>query len=227
MPEETADTSSCIIHREPITMFHNKPIIGIAGGIGSGKSFVAALFAELGCLVLNADEQVRLAYRDATVKKTIKKWWGPLVFSPDGEVDRSAVARKVFSHPDELKRLENLLHPIVIATRDRLMSSRAEDPAVVGFVWDIPLLFETEMDKQCDRIVFVETPLELRQQRVLESRGWSAEQLDAREKLQMPLDKKRLMSHDVIVNAAGADDDVRVQVKDVLSRILATRIASD
>jgi dephospho-CoA kinase len=201
-------------------MFGGKPVIGIAGGIGSGKSFVAHLFGEEGCLVISADDQVRLAYKDFRVKQAIKQWWGNLVFNPNGEVDRSAVARKVFSRADELRRLEQLLHPIVNQARENMMKIKADDPQVVAFVWDTPLLFEAGLEKRCDAVVFVDSPVELRRERLRQSRGWEAAEVESRENLQLPLDKKKEISDYVISNTAGADQ-VRAQVREVLSRILA------
>ena len=201
-------------------MFAGKPVIGIVGGIGSGKSVVAQAFGQLGCLVIDADEQVRQAYKDYRVKQALKHWWGRMVVDPDGEIDRAAVARKVFAHPDELRRLEQLLHPMVTEGRERVMKSHADDSQVVAFVWDIPLLLETGLQEQCDAVVFIDAPVEQRLARIAATRGWDAEQLDSREKLQMPLDKKREISEYVIVNTAGVDD-LHAQVREVLSRILA------
>jgi len=204
-------------------MYHGKPIIGIAGGIGSGKSFVARLFGEMGCMVISSDDLVRQAYKDSAVKQQLKHWWGKLVFDPSGEVDRSAVARKIFTAPSERQRLERLLHPIANQARERMMKQAGDDPNVVAFVWDTPLLFETELNKLCDRVVFVDAPLELRERRVREKREWSREELLQRENLQLPLDNKRRMSHDVVVNTADADGllALREQVREVLSRTLA------
>jgi dephospho-CoA kinase len=201
-------------------LFAGKPIIGIVGGIGAGKSFVAKMFGELGCLVISSDEQVRQAYKDYRVKEALKKWWGPMVFGPDGEVDRSAVARKVFTKPQELRRLEELIHPLVNEVRQRIMQANADNAQVVAFVWDTPLLVETGLNKQCDALVFVEAPEEIRLQRVQESRGWDAAELQSREKSQTPLDSKRKISDYVVSNTAGPDQ-VRAQVREVLSRILA------
>jgi len=201
-------------------VFAGKPIIGIVGGIGSGKSLASKFFQELGCLVIHSDEQVRQAYKDYRVKEALRKWWGPMVFGSDGEVDRSAVARKVFTKPEELRRLEELIHPLVNAVRQRIMQANADNAQVLAFVWDTPLLVETGLNKQCDAVVFVEAPLELRQQRVKENRGWDAAELESREKSQTPLDSKRKISDYVVSNTAGPDQ-VQAQVREVLSRILA------
>lgn len=201
-------------------MFRQKPIIGIAGGIGSGKSFVARIFGEQGCCVINSDDQVHAAYRREDVKQALRQWWGDTVFNSSGEPDRAAIAQRIFASPAERTRLENLLHPIVNDMRQQVMESAADDAQVLAFVWDTPLLFEAGLNSQCDAIVYIDAPQELRAQRVKSSRGWDLARLQSRENSQMPLDKKREISDYVISNTAGADS-IRVQVREVLSRILA------
>jgi dephospho-CoA kinase len=198
-------------------MFRGKPIIGIVGGIGSGKSYVARLFGEEGCLVIDSDAQVREAYQDPAVLKTLRDWWGDDVFAGDGALDRAAVAKKVFNNPAERQRLEGLLHPWVDEKRRRMMEEAS--PAVAGFVWDTPLLMEAGLNVQCDAVVFVEASDSERLQRVKEQRGWEAEELARREKLQLPLDTKRKISDYQVVNTAGAED-LRGQVRQIFSRIL-------
>ena len=221
-------------------MFFGKPIIGIVGGIGSGKTFVARLFGELGCMVIEADELVRAAYEEPEIRDNLRRWWGGEVFLPNGSLDRAAVARKVFSDPDERARLEGLIHPWVDARR-REMMARA-DKNRVAFVWDTPLLMEAGLHRDCDAIVFVDAPEAERLARVKAQRGWDSGELSRREILQMPLDKKREISDHVIVNTAGgaikeapeADqtssdarvrnqvrDRIRSQVREILSRIVA------
>jgi dephospho-CoA kinase len=201
-------------------MFAGKPIIGLAGGIGSGKSFVASLFAGEGCLVLDADASARAAYADPAVRAALRQWWGDAAFLPDGSPDRRAIAERVFSDPPERAKLEHLIHPRVAADRDRLMRLHADDPLVRAYVWDVPLLFETGLNKSCDAVVFVDAPLAERARRVARSRHWPPGELERRENSQYPLDKKRAMSHYVLGNTADAAT-AREQVRDVLSRILA------
>lgn len=196
-----------------------KPIIGIAGGIGSGKSFVAGLFGEFGCVVISSDDQVRDAYRDPRVLATLADWWGEDVMTTAGEVNKRVVAQKVFGQPAERERLERLLHPMVNAARERVMSTAANDIAVPAFVWDTPLLFETGLHEKCDAVVFVDAPRPLRLIRVQASRGWDAKELARRENSQLPLDTKKNLSQYVLENTADADV-VRGQVRAVLSRIL-------
>jgi len=201
-------------------MFANKPIIGIAGGIGSGKTYVARLFEEFGALVISSDDQVREAYRLPRVKQTLRSWWGDSVFLPTGEINRRAVASKVFGDPGERNRLEQLLHPLVAEARDRVMAAHRGDEKIKAFVWDTPLLLETGLHQQCDAIVFVDAPLAERVARVKSQRGWDEAELLRRENLQWPLDRKREIADYVISNTAEANS-VRDQVRQVFSQILA------
>ena len=201
-------------------MYQGKPIIGIAGGIGSGKSFVAAALAEMGCHVIDSDAHVREAYKDPAVRRTLEEWWGPAVLLAEGKVDRALIAGKVFGDPAERFRLEKLVHPLVGQAREREMAAVAQDPKVLAFVWDAPLLFEAGLDKLCDAVIFVDAPLEARLQRVQETRGWGPQELGKREFSQWPLDKKRDLSDYIVTNAADAAA-VRDQVRELLPLILS------
>jgi dephospho-CoA kinase len=201
-------------------MYCDKPIIGLVGGIGAGKSFVARLMTEMGCAVIDSDALVHEIYRDPEVKAELRKWWGESVFDMAGEVARSAVGRRVFADASERERLERLIHPRVHALRDQLMQQAAKTADVLAFVWDAPLLLETGLGRECDATVFVDAPLSVRQARVAATRGWDAAELARREFSQMPLDKKREMSDYLVVNATDADS-TRVQVRNLLSRIIA------
>jgi dephospho-CoA kinase len=197
-----------------------KPIIGIMGGIGSGKSFVAGLFGEMGCLVIDSDRLVDEAYRDPQVLATIRQWWGDSVFTPDGGVDRARIASRVFANPEEKSRLEALIHPWVGRRRERIMQEAAGNGAVKAYVWDVPLLVETGLHRDCDVLVWVEASREVRERRVREKRRWTEGELEKREKFQLPLDKKRILADYQVLNETDADD-VRVQVAGVLSRVLS------
>jgi dephospho-CoA kinase len=183
-------------------MFKGKPIIGIVGGIGSGKTYIAQLFGVLGCLVIEADALVREAYEAPSIRDALRKWWGDEVFQADGSVDRSAVAGRIFTKPDDRVRLEGLVHPWVNARREAMQQNAA--PATIAFIWDTPLLFETGLNRQCDAVVFVDAPPEARLPRVAKQRGWDAAELQRREILQLPLDKKREISDYVVINTDNA-----------------------
>jgi dephospho-CoA kinase len=202
-----------------VGVFAGKPIIGVAGGIGSGKTFVARLFGEFGGLVISSDDQVSDAYRDPQVRRTLREWWGDEVIRPDGEINRRFIGQRIFADVDQRRRLEGLLHPRVHEMREHVMTAAAADPAIKAFIWDTPLLFETDLHKECDAVIFVDAPLESRVARVAETRRWDAAELARRENSQWGLDRKRSLADYVISNTAGADF-ARRQVQDVLSRIL-------
>jgi dephospho-CoA kinase len=202
-------------------VFAGKPIIGLVGGIGSGKSFVARLLADEGCMVIDSDAAVSEAYHRPEVKEQLRQWWGASVLLPNGQVNRKQVAGIVFNDEQQRWRLEALIHPIVAELRDQQMQQAATDASVKAYVWDTPLLLEAGLGDQCDFIIFVEAPESERLERVRRTRGWDEAELRRREKLQMPLDKKLDMANDIVRNTAGADEEVRNQVRKVLSRILA------
>ena len=196
-----------------------RPVIGLSGAIGAGKSAVAAILAEAGCVVADAYRATRsvLASREAT--ETLASWWGSGVLAEDGSVDRSAVARIVFADPAERKRLEGFVHPRVQADRAaRFAAAPASAPALVV---DAPLLFEAGLDAGCDHVVFVDCPRAIRLARVAEHRGWSDEELARREAAQWPLDRKRQRADSVLVNDADLAS-LRTKVLELLKRILAT-----
>ncbi len=196
-----------------------KPIIGLTGGIGAGKSTVAAELAKLGCAVLDSDQLAAEALRDAAVAAQVRRLWGEAVFRPDGTVDRAALAGKVFHDPEALRRLNRLLHPRVARLRLDRMRRLKYNKMVKAVVWDSPLLVESGLHEQCDAVIFVEAGWESRLQRVARTRGWNARQLREREKFQLPLDKKAQVAQYIIHNDGDAALS-RDQVRDLFSRIL-------
>lgn len=198
---------------------HRKPIIGLLGGIGSGKSVVARQLESLGCGVVDADAIARAAIDEPAVKHQLVQWWGPEVINPSGQVDRKVVAAKIFNHPDEKARLESLIHPRVKLGRQDLHAKYNADPAIKAIVEDCPLLLETGLDNAVDVLIYIESGREKRIERVAKTRGWSADELDRREKNQLPLDTKRNRADHVVVNEAG-EQVCFEQTRNVLSQIL-------
>lgn len=196
-----------------------KPVIGLMGGIGSGKSRVAAMFAALGCAVIDADALAREALDNPEVVESVRSWWGARVVDDEGRVDRKAVARIVFADPTELRRLEELTHPLVLARRAELRARYMANPSVLAIIDDTPLLIEKGLDRDCDVLVFVDAPFEVRLERVARTRGWTRDELRSREKMQTPLDIKRQRADYVLQNGAEASG-CEAHVQHVLSQIL-------
>ncbi len=196
-----------------------KPIIGLAGGIGSGKSTVAALMRKLGAAVICADEIGHEELDHPDVLAEVQRWWGSSVVRPDGRADRETIRRIVADDPAARGRLEKLLHPRIDRRSRELLARYQADPTVRAVVWDAPLLYEAGLDRCCDRVIFVETDERSRVDRVGRQRGWSPEELRTLEKTQKPLDFKRQKA-DYVVNNSD-NDDLSRQVEDVFSAILS------
>lgn len=199
------------------------PVIGLAGGIGSGKSTVARILADLGCLVIDSDERARAALDRPEVRDQLVAWWGPDILT-DGRVNRGKVAQIVFSDPDQRQRLESLVHPIV--RQDRAAMIAEAGPGHRAVVIDAPLLFEAGLDRECDAIIFVDTPREQRLARTQANRGWDEAELARREAAQMPPEEKRRRADHVIPNA-GSLEDLAAATGAVLERIEASLAGRD
>jgi dephospho-CoA kinase len=183
-----------------ITSASKRPIVvGLTGGIGAGKSEVAHLLAGHGYVVIDSDKEAKAALDRPDVREELVKWWGPRVLTAEGRADRRAVASIVFSDPAERARLEQLVHPLVKADRGSLIERAARETRP-GVVVDAPLLLEAGSDKECDVVVFVDSPQDQRLARVQATRGWDAAEMDRREKAQLPLEEKRRRSDEVVVN---------------------------
>lgn len=196
----------------------HKPVIGLLGAPGAGKSAAAHHFATLGCAVIDADILAKEALEEPEVRERIVEWWGPGMLNGQGRVDRKRLADVVFNDDSALKRLESLTHPRVHAKRAELRQKYEADPAVKAIVEDCPLLLETELDQEMDVLVFVDAPPAVRQQRLRASRGWSAGEIDRREKNQLPLDTKRARA-DYVVNNGASERICIEEVTRVLSLI--------
>jgi len=201
-----------------MTSDKRKPVIGLAGAIGSGKSFVARILAERGCAVIDSDQLAREATDQPQVREQIVEAFGSDMFDDDGHADRRAIAAHVFGDRQRLEWLESIIHPLVHEARHALRSRYAADPAVVAIVEDCPLLFEKRLDAECDVVIFVQASPRTRLARVAD-RGWSEKDLADREKNQLGLDFKASRADYVIDNDEG-EDHTRKQIASVLSLIL-------
>lgn len=200
-------------------------MIGLVGGVGAGKSTVARLLAEQGAAVIDSDRLGHEQLQCPEVVDQVRRWWGPGVVLPSGAPDRSAIARIVFSDPGELARLEGLLYPRIERRRRELLAELNRDPRIRAVVLDAPKLLEAGLKGVCDVVVFVDCPRKERLRRAAQTRGWSEEEFDRRERSQFSLDKKRSMSDEVIVNHSDVEA-LRREVEPLFTTILK-RVAHD
>tara|TARA_Y100000589_G_scaffold330094_1_gene378681 strand:- start:4184 stop:4810 length:627 start_codon:yes stop_codon:yes gene_type:complete len=186
---------------------HRIPVIGLTGGIGSGKSQVAMMLKDLGCVVADADAMAKKALEMPEVIQQLQDRWGDHVLASQSGIDRTKVASIVFHDESERRWLESILHPIVHEQREALFASASAD--AVALVIDAPLLLEAGLDSDCDAILFIDTPEEIRQKRLQQHRGWEPTELARREAAQLPLDEKRSMAHHVLGNDGEVEDLAR------------------
>jgi dephospho-CoA kinase len=192
-------------------------VVGLVGGIGSGKSRVALALARRGARIIRGDDLGHEALRQGKIKHHVVSEWGIELLDETGEVNRRKLGNIVFADPAQLRRLEQLVHPWI---KDRIrqeVDAAAQDPAVRLIVLDAAIMLEAGWDGVCDRLVFVDCPTEERLRRLTEQRGWRAEEVPAREAAQLPLTEKRAKADDVVDNSATPEDLER-QVDALLRR---------
>lgn len=189
-------------------------VIGLVGGIASGKSLVSDLLCRQGAQLLDADKAGHAVLRQAEVKQALRERWGEQVFGKDGEIDRAAVARIVFGSGDaaaaELRFLEQITHPRI----GKLLEDRMAELSAAGIpavVLDAPVMIKAGWDQRCDMILFVDAPRDIRVERALQ-RGWTEEGFAAREAAQESLAEKRRRA-DFVIDNSGPVGHTEQQVK--------------
>lgn len=175
-----------------------QPVLGVIGGIGSGKSEAAKALASRGGKVVSGDLAGHLALLVPGIRQQIAGRW-PNAIDSAGEVDRKRLGHIVFADPKDLRHLESLVFPWIKSRLHQEISAARSDAGVAFVVLDAAIMLEAGWDGHCDRIVFVDAPRALRVARVA-SRGWTATELDRREATQMPLEDKRRHAHATVTN---------------------------
>jgi len=189
----------------------NKLVIGLIGGVGSGKSLAAEEFTKHGARVLSGDEFGHEALRRPDIKEQVIRRWGQEILNANGEVDRRKLGTIVFGDAKERQALEALVFPWIEKRIDEELTRAANDPTVKFVVLDAAIMLEAGWDRRCDRIVFVDAPRDIRYERLASKRGWTAQQLESREKAQWPLNEK-LKRADAILDNSGSPDALARQI---------------
>lgn len=193
-------------------------IVGVLGGVGSGKSTAARALADaLGAIVLDADAEVAALLAEPAVLERLEAEFGPGLRS-GGRLDRKVLGQRVFSDPGARRRLEALLHPEVRRAFHRRLQA-LEAAGGPGFVvLDVPLLVETGLDALCDFLVYVSLPDPERERRACARHGWSGAEWAAREAAQRSPVEKRGRA-DAILDNSGGVESLRVQAQALITRI--------
>lgn len=197
-------------------------VIGLVGGIGSGKSAVARIFESLGAAVIDSDRLAHEVLTQPDVVAQLRDWWGERVLGAEGNLNRRAIGEVVFGDAAQLTKLEGLLWPRIDQLRQTRMAAIEADPSFSAVVWDAPKLIEAGLHRLCDAVVFVESDALIRLDRLKSSRGWTESELRRREARQIPLDMKRSVADYIVTNNADMDQ-LRREVEQVFSRILNSR----
>jgi dephospho-CoA kinase len=188
-------------------------VLGLTGSIGMGKSTTAKLFAEAGVPVYDADAAVHRLYEGEAAPAIEAAFPGT---TEGGKVDRDRLSTRVVHDSAAMKKLEEIVHPMLGASRQKFLDDAQRSGAPVAVV-DVPLLFETGGEKRVDAVVVVTTTAELQRERILARPNMTEEKLQAILARQMPDAEKRRRAHFVVDTSHGLDP-VRARIRDILDQ---------
>ncbi|MSR55494.1 MAG: dephospho-CoA kinase [Gemmataceae bacterium] len=194
-------------------MTNPKPVIGLIGGIGAGKSTVATALVAHGGRVVAGDPLGHEALEQPDIRaRVLEVWGGRDIQLASGAIDRKKLGRIVFPSPVERSRLEHIVHPYIERRiREEIVSAQA-DPAIKYVVVDAAIMLEAGWNGICDKLIFVDAPQSVRLDRVRNSRGWTEQDLANREMVQMPVEMKKKQA-DAIVDNGGTAEATLAQVQ--------------
>jgi dephospho-CoA kinase len=193
--------------------------VGLTGGIASGKSTVAAMLAELGAVVIDADALAREVVASGTPGlAAVVEEFGEELLGPDGELDRAAMGRLVFNDDAARERLDSIVHPLVFERIVALEGEAATDAVVVH---DIPLLAESGRADTFDAVIVVDAPPEVQVSRMTTDRGWTREDAESRIRSQASRDDRLAIATHVIENTRTRED-LRNRVAEVYADVVST-----
>jgi len=192
-------------------------VLGLTGSIGMGKSTAAAVLRRLGVPLYDADAEIhKMLGRGGSAVAAVEAAF-PGVRGEDGAIDRRALGRRVFGKPEELHRLEQILHPMVRAV-ERGWVARQRARGVKLVVLDIPLLFETDRIDRVDGVIVVSAPLRLQRERVMRRPGMSAERFAAILDSQLP-DREKRRKADFVIDTALSRAAAARQIAGIVQRV--------
>ena len=195
-----------------------KPVLGLLGGIASGKTTVARLLARHGGYVVSADEITHRILDEADVRARLTARWGKRIRGPDGRIDRVRLAECAFESREDLQALNSIVHPPVLDEMRREIATAQRDGEVKFIVVDAALLLEAGQQDLCDWLLFVDADLEHRLKRVAGYRKWPPGELERRESHQKPLSLKREAA-DLVIDNNGTLEDLQREVANLVRRL--------
>jgi dephospho-CoA kinase len=185
----------------------------------SGKSTAASELGKLGCAVIDGDSIAHQLLEEKDVLKKVIRVFGKEILDDKGKISRSELANRVFGDPAKLKTLTGILHPLVMARVEQLITQYAPQPAVRAIALDIPLLVEVGWEKRCDHLIFVDCAPPIRLERARKTGVFDADHLKIRENLQISLDKKKHIADNIVDNNSDLSG-LSLQIAKVFSTIM-------
>ena len=183
----------------PMGKIAEKQVIGILGGIGSGKSTIAAEFAKLGCKVIDADRIAHELLEEHPVREKVVRLFGQAVLDSSRKIDREKLASAAFADRKMLASLNRIIHPLVLQRTQVLIEQYNSQNQVKAIVLDMPLLVEVGWHKRCDKLIFVDCEKKLRLERA-KKMGFDENQVKIRENFQISLDNKASLADNTVEN---------------------------
>lgn len=194
-------------------------VIGLTGGIATGKSTVSAILENAGALIIDADRIAREAVKKGQpAYREIVEHFGETVLLPDGEINRSVLGDIIFNAPGKKQLLNKIVHPYVRKETHRQLQQigRTEPNAIV--ILDIPLLIEAEMDKDLSEVIVVYVPEHIQIERLVQRDGISEADALARVRSQMPIEEKKEKAT-IVVDNSGSKENTRRQTLKIFQRL--------
>ena len=188
------------------------------GGIGSGKSTVAAEFAKLGCKIIDADKIAHDLLEENAVREQVIALFSNEILDLQGKIDRKKIAKIVFKSTELLFKLNNIIHPGVLQKTEELIEQYNKDNQCKAIILDMPLLVEVGWDKRCDRLIFVDCDEKIRKIRV-NNKFSEKKHIKNRENFQISLDKKKNIADNTVNNNSDFSTLVR-QIAEIFSYIM-------
>lgn len=174
-------------------------IIGLTGGIGSGKTTVAKVFEAMGCVLYNSDERAKELYFEPSIKKEITNILGTEAYIDSHTLNKAWIAQRIFSNSELLTQINGIIHPAVKTDFERVLNALPKNKIIVK---ETAILFEAKLQQQVDSSVLVTAPIELKIQRVMKRNNMNKEEVEKRLANQWP-DEKKISLANYIINNDG------------------------